>query len=590
MLWIPKRSIDEVNAIICGPGQMHEMETRLIDGRLQRVYKNLAPTLRQFWTSVAERCSQRTYIVFEQQRLSYQEAFERSVHIAAVFYKTYGVRKGDRVVICSRNYPNYILAFWACHLLGAVCVLVNAWLPLKPLEHCFVVSQSKLVIMDSTCATLLEHHTEKIASQAGTVAFLVWEHQEGKGQWEGMQLWSDILSAFDGDVGFVLTNEFDILPEDNATILFTSGTTGLPKGVLSTQRMFLTNVFSILVPVIRVALRRGEDLPASPVNTQSDAAQSGILVPTPLFHATGCTALMMIGTYTGSKVVLMRRWIPENIRITGGVPSMASDLLESSAVGHPLASLFFGGAPPPDWLARDFRAAFPTAILSQGYGLTETNAAVVGNAGEDYLTRPTSAGLAAPVTDFLIMRDDIVAPVGELGEIWVRGPNVMKEYYRDPAATAKALTPDGWFKTGDVGLIDHEGFLYVRDRIKDMIIRGGENIDCISVENAVLADSRLHEVAAVGVPDRRLGELVAVVASVKSRYRGQVQEREVIDIARKTLPKFAVPVMIVLQDSPLPRNPAGKTLKNELRPLAKVEWEQRHSASLGSSSDSQAKL
>ncbi|KAA1474779.1 acetyl-CoA synthetase-like protein [Dentipellis sp. KUC8613] len=583
MSWTPKRSLSEVEALLCAPGQLLELETRLVDGRLQRVYKNLPPSIRELWLALARRYDEQTYLVFEDQRLSYRETLEQSVLAAAVFSQNYAVRKGGKVGICSRNYPCFIVAFWACHLLGAVPVLVNAWLPAKAIEHCLVKTHCKLVLLDAASATSLEDRVDSIVLQTGATGFLVWEHQEDKGQWKGMRLWSEALRTFGGDRRRILEEDPKIMPEDDATIMFTSGTTGLPKGVLSTQRMYLTNLFNVLAPVRRAILRRGENIP-QPVSTPNGAEQTGILISVPLFHVTGMIGMTLLGTYAGSKLVLMRKWNPEEgsrlikaekVTLAGGVPSMASDLIESSAVGYPLTGMLFGGAPPPDWLARGFRKAFPNAVISQGYGLTENNGGATGISSEDYLLRPTSAGLPAPVVDIKIMKDEVPVPVGKLGEIWIRGPNVMKGYYDEPAATAETVTKDGWLRTGDVGCVDKGGFLYVRDRIKDLIIRGGENIDCVSVENALSADSRLLEVAAVGVPDRRLGELVAVVATIKPKYQGHIEEHEVIEVARKNLPKFAVPVMVIFRRRPLPRNPAGKILKSELRPLARTEWEKR---------------
>ncbi|KAI0053621.1 acetyl-CoA synthetase-like protein [Auriscalpium vulgare] len=593
MAWIPKRTLAEVEAILCGPGQLHEVEKCVVDGRVQRVYKNAWQSLRHFWLWAAAEHSDRTHITFEGRKITFRDARDRSAKVAAVLQELYDVQKGDRVVICSRNYPDYLVAFWACHLIGAVSVLVNAWLPLEPTMHCLIQTQAKVVIMDPPRADLLEHHINTIARKVETTGFLVWEQHEGKGKWEGIENWSEVLDSYQGDPRRMLIEDPGIAPEDNATIIFTSGTTGLPKGVLSTQRMFLTNIINVVAGSRRAILRRGE----SPPQTMTpDGPQKGILISVPLFHVTGTTSMSMVATMTGMNIVLMRKWVPEkgeltrycrslirqeNVAIAGGVPSMAADLLATSAVGQQLDGLLFGGAPAPEWLAKGLKDAFPDAALSQAYGLTETNSVAVSVTGEDYITRSTCAGLATPVNDILIVKDERVVPPGELGEVWLRGPNVMKEYWGDPIATKKVITQDGWLRSGDIGFVDHEGFLYIRDRIKDLILRGGENIDSVSVENAVSADHRLLEVAAVGVPDRRLGELVAVVASVKAEYRGRVYEEEVIRAASQRLPRFAVPVMVILQDDRLPRNPSGKVMKVDLRLSARDEWQRRQSGRVG---------
>jgi acyl-CoA synthetase (AMP-forming)/AMP-acid ligase II len=423
-------------------------------------------------------------------------------------------------------------------------------MPLAALHYCLAHTQCKLIILDAERADLLEPVSRKLAVEAGTQGFLVLECHEGKGAWEGMKGWDDVLSAYRGDATKLLQQELEVTPEDNATIIFTSGTTGLPKGVLSTQRMFLTNVLNVLVGSRRAVLRRGEDIPLA-----QDGPQRGVLVSVPLFHVTGSTALSMLASAHGMKIVMMRKWVPEeaarliqleNVGVAGGVPSMVADLTESSVAGFPLDGLIFGGSPAPNQLPERAKRAFPGTLLSQSYGLTETNSVAVSIAGEDYASRPGSTGLAAPVNDIMIVKDGTTMPPGHVGEVWIRGPNVMKEYWRDPAATAKAITKDGWFKSGDLGTIDEEGFLYIRDRLKDLIIRGGENIDSVSVENAIYEDSRVAEVAAVGVPDKRLGELVAAVVSIKSAFGRQVSERELIAVARKKFVLSSSPAHVLV--------------------------------------------
>ncbi|KAF8974758.1 hypothetical protein BDZ97DRAFT_1775265 [Flammula alnicola] len=578
--WTPKRTLAETHQILCAPGQMHEMETRLIDGQLLRVYKNLWPSLRVFWLWAAQEHRNAVYAVFENQRYTFAMVFERSLKAAAMFYDVYGVRKGDSVVICARNYPEFLVAFWACHLLGAVSALPNAWSPLDVLRYCIVKTECKLIIVDPERADRVEPIAKKLASEAGSTGVLVLESHEGKGTWDGMKTWTAALDAYKGDPRKVLQMDLGLTPEHNATILFTSGTTGMPKGVLTTQRQFLTNILNVTVGGRRAALRRGEDIPVPPVGPQK-----GILLSVPLFHVTGLTSLTMLATMAGLKIVMMRKWNPnegarlikkENIAIAGGVPSMVADLTESSGTGNfSVESLMFGGAPAPDSLAARAHHAFPSASMSQGYGLTETSSVAVGFAGEDYIARPSSCGLATPINDILIVQGDITVPPGTVGEVWLRGPNVMKGYWRDQAATEKVLTKDGWFKTGDLGLLDNEGFLYIRDRIKDIIIRGGENIDSVSVENALYADERVLEVAAVGVPDKRLGEIVAAVVSIKPAYQGKVTEQSLIALAQKSLPKFAVPVMVVIQNEQFERTPSGKILKADLRKVAAEAWSKR---------------
>ncbi|KAH6914008.1 hypothetical protein BKA70DRAFT_1260152 [Coprinopsis sp. MPI-PUGE-AT-0042] len=587
-------------AILCADGNLHALDTVTIDGRQQRVYKNLWSSLREFWlTSVANYASD-TYIVYEDQRLTYAQVHNQAARLAQTLRRDFGICRGDRIGICSRNCPEFLVVFWACHLVGAVAVLANAWLPIVPLRHCLVHTGCKLVFLDSERAILLQplildeascppnsDATMHPGSRWGEkTQFIVISPPQTR--FDGMHSFHDVLlnSTYSHSIVDDLQRTVEVGPEDNATIIFTSGTTGLPKGVLSTQRQFLTNVLNVLVGSFRAALRRGEDLPWPMTRTP---CQKAALVAVPLFHVTGSTSYSMMATMTGMKIVLMRKWdveedcfsFPtrlirrENVTVAGGVPSMVSDLIESSLVGHKLEGLLFGGAPAPDSLVPRARSAFPGATMTQGYGLTETNSIAVSAAGEDYVLRPTSTGRATPVNEIRIVSNGDSVPPRGVGEVWLRGPNIMKGYWRDPEATQKVITADGWLKTGDLGYLDEEGFLYIKDRIKDIIIRGGENIDSVSVENALYADPRVHEAAAVGVPDERLGELVAAVVSIKPRFQSSTTESALVAQVRARLPRFAVPVMIVIHNMPFDLTPSGKIIKGELRKLAKKHWEMR---------------
>ncbi|KAJ2913136.1 hypothetical protein MD484_g7268, partial [Candolleomyces efflorescens] len=622
--WVPIRSLHHTDAILTAPGTLHETQTALVDARLYTVYKNLWPSLRDFWLAALAQYSQDTYIVYEDRRLSYAQVHQQALRVAALMRDAYGVQKGDRIGICSRNCPEYLIIFWASHLIGAVTVLANAWLPVEPLRHCLSYTDCKVVFTDSERAQILAPLVSPASSSKSPSlpARHVLLLDAPTSQWANIVPLDHALKTHvTAEPTLEAFCDISISPEDNATIIFTSGTTGLPKGVLSTQRQFLTNVLNVLVGGFRAALRRGEDLSPTPSPSPSTSGststsapvvpQKAALVAVPLFHVTGSTSYSMMATLTGMKIVLMRKWIVEdavrlikreNVAVAGGVPSMVSDLIESSLAGHPLEGLLFGGAPAPDSLVPRARKAFPAATMIQGYGLTETNSIAVSASGEDYMVRPKSTGRASPVNEIRIVNvqqgREVDRP-GDVGEVWLRGPNVMKEYWRDPEATKKVITADGWLKTGDLGYVDVDGFLYIKDRIKDIIIRGGENIDSVSVENALYADPRVHEAAAVGVPDERLGELVTAVVSIKPAYWNSVDEAVLLAGVRNRqverfleasvflinqscrLPRFAVPVMIVVHNEPFEHTPSGKIIKSELRKIARRHWETRKSQRCG---------
>ncbi|KAK7452630.1 hypothetical protein VKT23_012029 [Stygiomarasmius scandens] len=580
MEWKPKLSHEEIDRILTGSGSPFEVETALVNGLVQRVFKGLWPSTRIFWLSAVQEHRDKTYTVYEDRRYTFKEIHERVLRAASIYHNVYGVKKGDRVAICCRNYPDYLTFFWATQMIGAVAVLVNAWLPQEQLYHCITKTGCTFVLVDPERADKLISIVPKLKSN-GVAGLAVIENLSNR-SWPGIDDWKTVWDKYPGDTSVIMSQDPEIVPEDNATIIFTSGTTGLPKGVLSTQRAFLTVVFNALSADARAKLRSGEKLDFTP----PPGPQSGTLVSTPLFHVTG-SSIMLFGAIGGRKIVMMRKWDlkeasrlmkEENITSSVGVPTTISDLSESSAAGQ-IESLTFGGAPTPAALAMRTKKAFPKAVLSQAYGLTETNASVVGITGPDYETHWKSCGRPLLINDILIMHNGKECPTGSAGEIWVRGPNIMKEYWDDPEATAKTLTRDGWCKTGDVGYLDEEGYLYINGRLKDMIIRGGENIDPVSVENALHRDERVNEVAAVGVPDERLGELVAAVLNVKPAYKGQVKEQDMIDLAKKRLPKFAVPVMVIVHDNEFEHTPSEKIIKAPLRKIAEAEWKKRKATS-----------
>ncbi|KAF7332194.1 hypothetical protein MKEN_00100400 [Mycena kentingensis (nom. inval.)] len=388
-----------------------------------------------------------------------------------------------------------------------------------------------------------------------------------------MKTLNSALNGFHRNVKKIETRP-DIMPEDDAVIFFTSGTTGLPKGVLSTQRQYLTNTMNTIVARRRALLRKGEEIPVPSI----DDPQQGFLISVPLFHVTGTTSMTMSATFIGAKIVFLRKWHPqeaarlirqENLTNAGGVPSMSADLIESELAGYEgLDGLSFGGATTAAVLTQRAVKAFPNATITQGYGMTECNSIATSVAGDDWHARPTTAGYPSPITDIAVVKDSKVVPTGDLGEIWIKGCNVMKGYWRDQAATDRTITKDGWLMTGDIGFQDSDGFVYVRDRIKDIIIRGGENIDSTTVENALFIDG-VTEVAAVAVPDKRLGELVAAV--VVAKPEANLTEESLLAVARARLPAFAVPVMILFRKE-MEHNPAGKIMKPPLRRLAAAEW------------------
>ncbi|KAK0501759.1 hypothetical protein EDD18DRAFT_1307189 [Armillaria luteobubalina] len=467
----------------------------------------------------------------------------------------YGVRKGDRGTICSHNCPNYLVVFWACHLLGAVTALVNILLPLDPLRHCIMLTKCTLIVLDAERADEIEPIGAELRLASGASAYLVLEDHEGKGHWEGMNTWSAVFSRYSTDHRDVLNEDPQISPEDDATIVFTSGTTGLPssssmtlfvqQGVLSSQRAFLTPISNMISLAGRGCLRRGEPFP--PTVAVSSGLQEGSLIARMLSQAP-LIILTMITALRGRKVVLTRSWNMNDENIVGlaGTPSIIRELEESAVPGISIKNIGYGGTPMAASQLQSFKEAFPLATFVQLYGLTEMNAAAVGSSGPDCDARPDSCGWVFPVGEVMIMKDGVKAAPGAVGEIWLRGPNMMKGYYGDQ---------DGWLMTGDLGRLDNDGYVYITDRIKDIVSRD----DSVFVENALYTEPGVLETAVVGVPDERAGELPVALVSFKHGYNRLINEEKLMVTARK---------LEYHTDS-------GKIIKTELRVVAQREWSRR---------------
>ncbi|KAF8322097.1 long-chain-fatty-acid-CoA ligase [Clavulina sp. PMI_390] len=612
--WEPKRSLQECKQILHGLQGPLPVHSAVVGGRTVKVFKNTPPNLRTFFLGAVQKQGNLEYLVLDDERYTYRQALEAASRAASIFRDVYGVHKGDRVAIVMRNYLEWAITYWAIHLLGAVPVGVNAFSPASVIAHCLTLTTPKVIVLDAERAIRLSSTLPRVKSDCGATGVLVVVKPVYDGEKtvraalkiNGVEDWTKVLGPETKHTKIAKSEswkkEAACTWEDDGSIFFTSGTTGLPKGVLANQLANMTSSYQSFLTVLRSILRRGE----RPDPTKTYANQKAALLTIPLFHVTGCTAVLLGSTFIGAKIVMMRRWdvdraiellVKEKITNTGGVPSIALDLLESPKflkTPNYLDLISYGGAPAPPQLARKIgKLKGGTVANGQGYGLTETCASCINISGEDSTARPYSTGLPFPTTDLLILNPKTrkeCAP-GETGEIWIHGPQVMVGYYKNPAATAKVLSPDGWFNTEDLGSVDQEGFLYIKGRVKDLIIRGGENIDAASLENAFFEDGRVLSCAAVGVPDQRLGELPVVFVVAKQGI--EVTEEELLVGARERLPAFAVPVMVLVtkDHAPLPVNPGGKIMKDPLRAQAKTSWEKRkRNAKATKASSSKSKL
>ncbi len=582
----PSMSIAEANEALTAPGQLFEMEARDIRGVPTRTWKNAPPSLRTVLDmSLAH--GDAPFLVYEDERTTFAEHYRIACTLAHRLRSTFGIEQGDRVAIIMRNLPEWVMAFWAATLAGAIVVPLNAWWSGEELRYGLEDSGSRIAFVDTERAERIrpflgglsalgavviadEHRTERKAPPA------VFEPSGGA---PPVAEWPFPLALGTVDEA-ASPPDLTIDSEDDATIFYTSGTTGRPKGAVGTHRNMCTNLMSLFFINSRGGMRFGT--PAlEPVGEKTQAA---FLLSVPLFHATGCHSVMVSNVAAGGKLVMMHHFDPERaleliererIGTFGGVPAMVMQVLDSPNFSKydtsSIRGVSYGGAPAPPDLVRRIREAWPIGQPSNGYGLTETSSVTSMNSGGDYVAKPESVGPAVPVCDIAVVPEDFDGdqPDDSLprgpevrGELWIKGPNVVRGYWNRPEETAKTFSR-GWLHTGDVARLDEEGFIYIVDRAKDMIIRGGENVYSVQVEAALFEHPAVADCAVVGVPHPTLGEEVGAVVVLRPGAKVTADELGLHVKAR--LAGFMVPTHIWFRTEPLPRNPQGKVLKRELR-------------------------
>jgi long-chain acyl-CoA synthetase len=567
----PKLTIAQCNAAMTAPGARFEMEEAVINGISGRIYKNAPPTIRGVVLNSIN-WGEREFLVYENERVTFSAHYKAVAHLAKALRETFGVKKGDRVAVVARNYPQWPVGFFSPLVLGAIATPLNSWWTGEELEYGLSDSACKVAIVDAQILERIREHLPKLPNLQHVIVMRGGE-EEGDPRITSLEKiigdanswgWLDAIDMPAADVG----------PDDDATIMYTSGTTGKPKGALATHRACNSNVFNGMACQARHYIRQGLPVPAR--DPKVDPPRIPLLA-IPFFHATGAFSNLLPAIINADKIVTMYKWDAlqaleiiqkEKITTIGGVPAIAWQVLE-----HPdrdqydlssIAIIAYGGAPSAPELVATAKRKFPNSLVSNGWGMTETCAASCVNFGKDYELRPDSCGAPGPAMDFKMVgsKGETLGP-NEVGELWVKGPNNCKGYWNKPEATAKTFI-DGWVVTGDIGRMDEEGFVFLMDRAKDMLIRGGENIYCIEVESALYDHPAIMDAAVVGIPHKVLGEEVGAVVQVKPEM--DVTQDELRAFVSQHLAAFKVPVEIQVQRDPLPRNANGKIMKSELRP------------------------
>lgn len=566
----PVLSVSEARKRLCEPGSLFEFEVREINGAPVRVWKNGPQTLPDL-VRAADSHGEREFLVLDDERVSFR-AFCKATARLAEALRARGVVKGDRVAIAMRNLPEFPVAFFAAAAVGAIVVPLNAWWTADELVYALKDSGARTLICDAERWAVLANANLPVdvlvCREADPVDADRLEDVIG-----APNDWAALSDQFLPDV--------DIAADDPATLFYTSGTTGRPKGALGTHRSSVSNVLATAYAGAFAALRRGEAVP--------EPRPRASLLPIPLFHVTACNARMLSSLHVGHKIVLMNKWDPlealqiierEKIAYTGGVPAIAWSLLEHPRRGEfdlsSLEGVAYGGAPAAPELVRRIHEDLGCEP-GTGWGMTETSGTVTRHDGEDYLNRPGSCGPPVAVAELKIMSLDGVNELetGDVGELWARGPMVVTGYWNKPEATEDTFI-DGWVRTGDVARLDEDGFCYIVDRSKDVIIRGGENIYPVEVENRLYEHPSIVDAAVAAIPHRILGEEPAALVALS--HGASVDEPTLQAFVRERLAGFKTPVLVQVHDAPLPRNASGKILKAEVRKILATEAARRSPA------------
>jgi long-chain acyl-CoA synthetase len=542
-------------AQLTGSGEAFELVPGKVFGRDCLRFKNAPATLR---TLFAEARSEAPFIVYQDERMDFAETYAAAARVATVLVQDYGIEPGDRVAISMRNYPEWILSFMAVTSIGGIAVAMNAlW---RPDEMAFGLADSgaKVLIAD-------QERLDRFAAIDSPLDVRVIAVRPEKTQHPNL---ADLVAAY-ADVTEMPDQQPG--PEDDATLMYTSGSTGNPKGVASCHVNIVSALMSWELDQT-TAIAMLDEPPPEPEHPPAT------LLAVPLFHATGSLAVYLASYRHQRKLVSMYKWDPseaarliEQEHVTGFIApaAMTGDLIiEANHSDRDLSSLLSvggGGAPRAPDQVRNIEQSFAKAMPGTGWGMTETNAIGTSIGGQDYLDRPASSGRCSAVLELQIVDDDgNECPTLTAGELLVRGTSIFRGYWNRPDANAETFVNGDWMRTGDVAYLDEEGFLFIVDRIKDLVIRGGENIGCGEVEAALLEHPLVYEASVYAVPDERLGEEVGTTLYTER----ELSDGELNEFLSERLAKFKIPTYVWQQQQPLPRTASGKILKRELREQA----------------------
>jgi long-chain acyl-CoA synthetase len=557
---------DEAALLLQAAGSPFELTTEKVGGRDVKVFKTRERSMREKVAASAVHGA-KEFLVYGDRRISFTEFVETAWGAAHALLDEFGLKRHDRVGILAYNRPEWLIALFGAASAGGISVGLNGWWTSDEILYGLNDSGCRYLIVDELLWTRVAPLLEQ-TKELETIFYI------GDNPPQGTVPISALLKRRT-DMPTVPIEE-----DDPFVLLYTSGTTGRAKGCITTHRGTIAQVQGIMYNFFQSLLMKATpDAPAAmPENPSA-------LLTSPLFHVAGLHSSVCMALTSGAKLVFgppkfdaeRSLQIMQEERITSwmAIPTLLQRLIEHPSLpNYDLSALTMvstGGAPTPPEIAEKAHQMLKTQpSLATSYGLTEVHGMATSIGGDDYLARKNSVGRPYPLVEIRIVNDrgqDM--PVGLPGQILLGGPTVTPGYWQRPEDTARTVI-DGWLHTGDIGYIDSEGFLYISDRAKDMVIRGGENVYCQEIENVLAEHPDIVEAAVFGVPDRDLGERVkAVVVRVPNSALTAAEVRA--HVARR-LAKFKVPEEVEFSEDPLPRNPAGKILKNILRKSGTVSF------------------
>ena len=537
---------------------MFELQKKTIRGNEYNVFVNVPQNLYEYF-QFALIHGEWEFLAYEDESYKYQEVLNNAAGLAHVLVDMYGLKKGDAVAFSMRNYPEWIYSYMAVTSIGCVAVPLNSWWQGEELDYGITHSEAKVFIGDDERLQRLEgfvENTPRISVRCQTNDFT------------NTVAFEELVKPKES------FPQVEIDPEDDASIMYTSGSTGYPKGVVTTHRSIINT------PVAWAFLATmASQLESDGGETFVQAESPCTLAAVPLFHVTGSHSNFLLSLVSATRIVLMYKWDPlkaiqliEKYRVTSfsGVPTMTQDIITASEANpdtdvSSLVSLGGGGAARPPEQIKSQEKNHPTKIAGVGYGLTETNAAGTNASGKLLYDKPDTAGFPTPLIHELKIIDDEGKEVstGETGEVCIKSVSNFRCYLKNEEATTEALDSKGWFRSGDVGCLDEDGFLYIIDRIKDIVIRGGENIACLEIEAILSEHPAVLEASVFGVPDERLGENLATRIALKPGKTAT--ETEISSFLEEKIAKFKIPSYVWFQEEELPRIASGKTAKKQMR-------------------------